>query len=316
MVYVLFILGFIIIIFGADLLVNGASSLGNKLKIPDLVIGLTIVAVGTSLPEVVINVFASVRKETGLAISNILGSNLLNLLFIVGVASLIRPMEIIKETTYRDIPISLFSVLLLGLLVNDLTLGYGSSNAMKLPEGVLFLVLLLVYIYITLKTTRPNVIETEAPSADKPALKSILLIIVGAFLLFLGGRWIINGTVEVSALLGITNSEVGLVIIATATSLPELSTSIVAAVRKKAAIAVGNAVGSSIFNVFLVLGISSIITALPFDMKNNTDLFALVMANIMLFVFVFTGKGRQIERWEGILMILAYLGYMTYRLSI
>jgi cation:H+ antiporter len=316
MTYTLFILGFVVIIFGADLLVNGASSLGFKLRIPQLVIGLTIVAIGTSLPEVVINVYASIRNETGLAISNILGSNLLNLLLVVGVASFIRPMLINRETTYRDIPISLFSVLLLGLLVNDFTLGFGAMNVMGGIEGLFFLVLLVLYIFLTMRTTRPDIVEADAPSADKPAMKSIILIVAGAFMLFIGGRWIINGTVEVSELLGITNSEVGLVIIATATSLPELSTSIMAAIRKKADIAVGNAVGSSIFNVFLVLGLSSMITPLPFDSKSNLDLFALVMANILLFMFVFTGKGRQIERWEGIIMVLAYLGYMTYRLMI
>jgi len=315
MTYALFILGFIVIIFGADILVNGASSLGNKLKIPDLVLGLTIVAIGTSLPEVVINVFASIRKETDLAISNILGSNLLNILFVIGIASFIRPLRINRETTFRDIPISLFSVLLLGFLVNDLNLGYGRENIMGFIEGTAFLVLLGIYIYLSVRTTPPDVVSAEAKSASNPALKSILLIGLGAFMLFIGGRWIINGTVAVSSLLGISNSEVGLVIIATATSLPELTTSIMAAIRKKAGIAVGNAVGSSIFNIFLVLGLSSMITPLPFDSKSNLDLLALVIANIMLFIFVFTGRGRQIARWEGFIMIAFYLGYMVYRLS-
>jgi len=263
----------------------------------------------------VINVFASIRKETDLAISNILGSNLLNILFVIGIASFIRPLRINRETTFRDIPISLFSVLLLGFLVNDLNLGYGRENIMGFIEGTAFLVLLGIYIYLSVRTTPPDVVSAEAKSASKPALKSILLIGLGAFMLFIGGRWIINGTVAVSSLLGISNSEVGLVIIATATSLPELTTSIMAAIRKKAGIAVGNAVGSSIFNIFLVLGLSSMITPLPFDSKSNLDLLALVIANIMLFIFVFTGRGRQIARWEGFIMIAFYLGYMVYRLS-
>lgn len=310
--YFLFILGFVILIYGADLLVNGASALGAKLGIPDMVIGLTIVALGTSLPEVVINVFASVRGDTSLAISNVLGSNLMNILVIVGIASVITPLGIPKSTTFRDIPVNFFSVILLALLVNDLTIGWGNTNQLNWIEGIIFLLLIVAYIIFSLKKSNIEQ-EPDTRSVHNPAGKSVLLLLAGIAMMVIGGRWIVNGTLMVSDLLGISSSEVGLVVVATATSLPELATSIVAAIKKNPGIAIGNAVGSCIFNIFLVLGLSSLITPLPFDMTNIYDLLMVLLASVLIFVFVFTGKGRQIERWEGILMLVIYFGYMVYR---
>jgi cation:H+ antiporter len=310
--YFLFILGFIILIYGADLLVNGASAIGAKLHIPDTVIGLTIVALGTSLPEVVINVFATARGDTSLAISNVLGSNLMNILVIVGIASVITPLGISKSTTFRDIPVNLFSVILLAFLVNDTFFGMGNRDQLGWIEGIVFLLAIIIYILVALKKTKIEQ-EPDPRSVDNPAMKSLLLLLAGIAMMVVGGRWIVNGTIMVSELLGFSSSEVGLVVVATATSLPELATSIVAAIRKNPGIAVGNAVGSCIFNVFLVLGLSSLITPLPFDQTSIYDLLMVILASVLIFVFVFTGKGRQIERWEGILMLLIYFAYMVYR---
>lgn len=304
-----------LLIYGADLLVNGASAIGAKMKIPDIVIGLTIVAMGTSLPEAVINVFASIEGDTSLAISNVLGSNMMNILLIVGTAAIIYPLQVTRATTFRDIPVNFAAILLMAVLVNDSFFGFGSADRLFWTEGVLFLVLILLYIYASLKKGEIDQ-SPDARSADKPAMKSIILLLAGIAMMVAGGRWIVNGTIAVSALLGITSSEVGLVVVATATSLPELATSVIAAIRKNPGIAIGNAVGSCIFNIFFVLGISSVITPLPFETASLSDLFMVLLASMLIFVFVFTGKGRKIERWEGVLMILIYFAYMIIRFKV
>ena len=314
MEYFLFILGFGLLIYGADLLVNGASAIGSKLNIPDTVIGLTIVALGTSLPEVVINVFASIRGDTSLAISNVLGSNMMNILLIVGTASIIYPLKITRSTTYRDIPVNFFAVILLALLINDAYFGFGEISRLGPIEGLFFLLLIIIYIVVSLRKSKIEN-EPDPRSIGTPVMKSLLLLLLGVAMMVIGGRWIVNGTIKVSELLGISSSEVGLVVVATATSLPELATSVIAAIKKNPGIAVGNAVGSCIFNIFLVLGLSSLITPLPFDLTSTYDMLMVLLASILIFIFVFTGRGRQIERWEGILMIAIYFGYMIYRLG-
>jgi cation:H+ antiporter len=314
MTYFLFIIGFVILILGADFLVKAASAIGARLKIPDIVIGLTIVSLGTSLPEVVINVFASAEGETELAVSNILGSNLMNILLVVGTASVIYPMVINRKTTIIDIPTSLFSVLILGLLANDSFFGWGSESVVSRIDGLVFILLIIAYIAYSFRSPVEDIPLQDEEVMQAPVVKSLPMLGAGLVMLFLGGRWIVNGTYAISDLLGISNSEVGLVVVATATSLPELATSIMAAIRKNPGIAVGNAIGSCIFNIFLVLGISSLITPLPFVFASNIDLAMVALANVMLFVFVFTGKGNQISRFEGLLMIVSYFAYMVFRL--
>lgn len=315
LVYILFIAGFVLIILGADFLVNGASSVGSRLKIPPMVIGLTVVAMGTSLPELVINVFAAAAGETDLAISNVLGSNIMNILLITGIAAIIFPINIQPGTTRRDIPISAFSVFMLALLANDIFFFSAGENVLSHTDGYIFIILFIGFLIFSFYYTKSDFEDIDAPSADKPALKSILLISAGLVMLFLGGRWIINGTVAVAGLLKLTNSEVGLVIVATATSLPELATSVVAAIRKKPSIAIGNAIGSCIFNIFLVLGVTATILPLPFHHESNQDLLIVALSNVLLLVFVFTGPGKKIQRLEGIVMVVLYVTYMVYRLS-
>ena len=314
MVYVLFILGFVLLILGANWLVNGASSIGTKLKIPQIVIGLTIVALGTSLPEMVINIFACYRGDTDLAISNVLGSNIMNILFIVGISAVIYPIRILPGTTWREIPFSMFAALLLGFLAKDIFLWNADANELSRYDGLILLVFFIGFLIYSFKFVHEETVVVEAPSKHTPALKSVILILTGLVLLFLGGKWIVDGALAVSDLLGIAQSETGLVIVASATSLPELVTSIVASLRKKADIAIGNAIGSCIFNIMLVLGISSVITPLPFYPAANLDLFMVILSSLLLFIFVFTLKGRKINRAEGVFMVVLYVAFLVYRM--
>jgi len=312
--YFLFILGFVVIIYGADWLVKGASSIGAKLNIPDVVIGLTVVALGTSMPELVINIFATVEGDTQLAISNVLGSNIMNILVIVGIAAMINPLDVNRDTTWKEIPFNLFAAILLWILAHDLLFPWGKTNTLSRVDGIIFLSFFVLFMIYSFKLSKNGTHDIPDQAKYTPAIKSVMLILVGFTLLFLGGRWIVNGTVEVAELLGIGNSEVGLVIIASATSLPELVTSIMAAMRKKAGIAIGNAIGSCIFNIFLVLGISALIRPLPFYSNSNYDVMMVVFATVLLFVFVFTGRGRKIVRSDGIMMVIIYIAFIYWRL--
>jgi len=313
--YLLFFLGFVILIIGADLLVRGASSLGTKFKIPHLIIGLTIVALGTSLPELVINIFASGQDNTELAISNVLGSNIMNILLIIGLAAIIFPIKVSNHTTFKDIPVSLFAVVLLGFLVSD-NLVFGKEfNYLSKPDGWILLVFFAGYMTYTYYYARNNPGDIQPGQKKASVLKSILFILSGIAGLFFGGEWIVNSSYTIGELLGLDQTAIGVTIVATATSIPELVTSIVAAIRKDTDIAIGNAVGSCIFNVLLVLGLSSVISPLPFLEVNMVALWIVILSGLLLFILVFTGRGRKISRVEGVIMVLAYIVFIVYSLT-
>jgi len=313
MVYILFIAGFVILIFGATYLVDGASALGAKLKIPPIVIGFTIVALGTSLPELVISVLASVNGQTDLAISNVIGSNTLNIFIILGVSALIYPITASNDTTWKTIPFSLLSALLLGICVNDIIIDNNSHNLLSRTDGLVCLLFFLVFIYYSIDVARKNRNNNvEANVKDYSTTTSVFFIVVGIIGLYLGGNWIVDGSLKVAKLFGMSESQVGLTIVAFSTSLPELATSAVAAAKKNTDVAIGNAVGSNVFNVFLVLGLSSLFNPLPFKPSMNADLGMVILSNILLFAFIFIGKGRRISRGEGILFIIIYLLYLVF----
>ena len=311
MEYILFILGFIILIGGATLLIDGAANIGRRLGIPEGITGLTIIAIGTSLPELIINVFASYNGNTDLAISNVLGSNILNILVIVGVTALLKPIPVSKHTYYRDIPISLFSAGLLFFLVQD---AWGFSEGEKVvdhTDGIIFLLMLAIFLYVYYRSSKND----KTGSVDKPlrpASLALTFILLGIAGLYFGGEWIVDGAVIVAGDLGMSEATIGLTIVAVATSLPELVTSVMAAVRKSPEMAIGNAVGSCIFNILLVLGLSSVISPLPFQPGSIFDLIVVLIATVSLVVFVYTGKGRQISRVEGGLMVGLYIVYLTW----
>ncbi len=312
-VYILFILGFIVLIAGAHFLIKGASSLGTMLGLSQLVIGTTIVALGTSLPELIINVFASVEGETGLALGNVIGSNITNTLLIVGAAALIYPIKVKKIVEQRDIWINLLAVLFLILLVSDNIFGR-SDNQINVTDGIIMLGLFLYYVYIAFFRSGSNVKGSgENETQSLPWYFALFFVAGGMGGLFFGGQWIVAGVQQLSRDLGTAQSVLGLTLVAGATSLPELVTSVLAALRKKTDIAIGNIIGSNILNIFLVLGVSAVIKPIDFDPALNIQLLILFLASLFLILVIRTGKiSRTVSRIEGAFLILLYICFLYY----
>ncbi len=307
---ILLIVGFVVLILGADWLVDGATSVGIRAKLSPLIIGLTIVAFGTSLPELIINIFSCARGSSGLAIGNIVGSNIMNILLILGVAAMIYPIDVSRISIRRDIPAGFIATLLLGLLAN-VTLG-GDPSTIYWTEGLILLAGAALYLYLTMKKNEKPSDEVEAVQIPMPWWKTILFLVLGILGLYLGGELVSTNAQKIAKAWGMSESMIGLTVVAMATSLPELITSIVAATKKNAGIAIGNVLGSNILNIFVVLGISALITPLQFDTQMNITLLLLFFAHALMLLFVFTGKGQKLSRFEGLLMLLAYAGFMTY----
>ena len=310
--YILFIIGFIVLIKGADLLVDGSASIASKHKIPTIVIGLTIVAFGTSSPEFIVNIFASAEGNTGIAIGNILGSNIANILLILGVSSIIYPLVTKKNTVWKEIPLSLLAVVLVGVLVNDAFFNGSTSSALTRIDGIVLLTFFIIFLYYTYCISKVRREITDIHIKQLGYFKSIIYILGGLIGLILGGKWIVDGAVKFAELFNVSQKLIGLSIVAVGTSLPELATSVVAAYKKHTDIAIGNVVGSNIFNIFWVMGFSSLIRPLPFSRDCIIDILMVIFSTIILFVIMFVGKKRTIEKWQGILMVLIYIGYIVF----
>ena len=319
MTYILFVLGFVVLIKGADLLVEGASSIGKRFRISDIVIGLTIVSFGTSLPELVVNLFASFNGSADLALGNIFGSNVANILLILGVSAVIFPLPITRNTYFSEIPFSLIATLLVGFLANATLFSNDlDSDQLFISRGdgvvlLFFFTLFLGYVYIVSKQKKSGY-EIEVV-VDQPLRRSVLLILVGMVGLYFGGTWVVDGAIHVAKEFGLSESLIGLTVVAIGTSLPELVTSIMAALRKNADIAVGNAIGSNIFNLLWILGLSAVIKPLGFQVINNTDILMIIIASTLLIMAVVIGKKPVISRWEGGYFILAYIAYMIFLIN-
>lgn len=311
--YILLVIGFTLLIEGANLLVEGASSVGRRLNVSDLVIGLTVVAFGTSLPELFVNIFASVRGDTDLAIGNVLGSNIANILLILGVSALISPLAVGKGTVWKEIPLSLLAALLLGIMANDHLIDGSSTSALTRIDGLVLLAFFAIFLYYSFGITkRIDGLDKHLPTKQYGLLKSSLLIAAGLAGLGVGANWIVGAAVQIASRIGVSQSLIGLTIVAVGTSLPELATSAVAAYRKNAEIAVGNIIGSNIFNIFFILGLSAVIKPLPFSPGSNIDIGVVILASLLLFVWMFTGKKRSLDRWEGMIFLILYGIYITF----
>jgi len=318
MPYILLISGFILLIKGADILVEGSGSIAKRLNVSDIAIGLTVVAFGTSTPELFVNIIASKNGNTDIAIGNIVGSNIANVFLILGVSSIICPLFVKKGTgiVFKGIPFSLLSVLVLGILANDKLLDSGYYSDISRSDGLIFLCFFTIFMYYAFSIAKrvDNFIDVPK-TTQKSIIKSILFIIAGMASLTWGGSLIVKYSLIISKQFGISEAVTGLTIIAIGTSLPELATSAVAAYKKNVELAVGNVVGSNIFNIFMVLGISSTINPLPFNTSNNFDIIVMIIANILLFSFMFTGEKRSLDRWEGIICVILYILYIGYLIN-
>lgn len=309
MVYLLFVLGFVFLIKGADLLVAGASAIGRKYRISEMVIGLTIVSFGTSLPELLVTTVASLNGQPELGLGNILGSNIANVLIILGIAAIIRPLPIPRDTYFIEIPFSILAALLLGFLANA-NIFYSGANTIGRQEGgimLYFFFLFMVYIFVIAKNKKT---EQEEPVVVQPMAKSILLIAIGITALYFGGGWVVDGATELARLFGISESVIGLTIVAVGTSLPELVTSAVAAYKNNTDMAVGNAIGSNIFNILWIIGFTSVLTPIPFSDHSNQDILMVLISTSALIMAVLVGKRPAISRWEGFIFLMIYSIYL------
>jgi cation:H+ antiporter len=311
--YILLIIGFVFLIKGADFLVKGASSMARRFNISDLAIGLTVVAFGTSAPELFVNIVAGVKGTTDIAIGNILGSNIANVFLILGISAVIYPLAVSKGTVWKEIPFSLLAAVVLAFLANDRIIDKQSHSVLLRSDGLILLSFFVIFLYYsTTIAFEIKGVDDHVPATVHGIMKSMGMVIVGLAGLVVGGEWIVNGAVHMALKLGVSQSTVGLTVVAVGTSLPELATSAVAAYRKNVDIAVGNIVGSNIFNIFFILGISAILHPLQFTSANNIDLGMVILASLMLFIFMFTGKKRSLDRWEGMVCICIYVGYIIF----
>lgn len=307
----LLIVGFALLIKGADYLVDGASSLAKRLGIADIVVGLTIVAFGTSTPELIVNIMASLKGNTDISIGNVVGSNIANILLILGISAFIYPLIVKRATAWKEIPLSILAAVAILIMANDVYVDGSSASVLSRIDGlVLFLFFLLFMSYIITLAKE----EHESAESHKvySLFKSIGMIFFGFSFLALGGHWVVNSAVAFARGLGVSEMLIGLTIVAVGTSLPELATSAMAAYKRNSDIAIGNIVGSNIFNIFWILGISAIVKPLPFSTLANFDLFFLLGISTLLFIFCFTQKRYQLDKMEGIVFILLYVGYVGY----
>jgi cation:H+ antiporter len=310
----LLIAGFVALIFGSNWLVDGASSIGVRAKLSPLIIGLTIVAFGTSLPEMVVNIFSCAKGSPGLAIGNIIGSNTMNILLILGVSALIWPIDVSRISIRRDIPAGFIATAAIALMANDFFMSKDVVVNVNWIEGIILLAMGIGYLLLTVLKKDPQE-ETEELQQAMPWGKTILALVAGILGLYVGGELVSNNAQTLAHNWGMSESTIGLTVVATATSLPELITSVVAATKKNSGIAIGNVLGSNIMNICMVLGISAIITPLPFESLMNQQLIILFVANFLMLLFVFTGKGRKISRWEGAILTLGYIGFVWFSLA-
>ncbi len=309
----LLLLGFVILIKGADFLVNGASSAAKKFNVSNLAIGLTVVAFGTSMPELIVSLLAAIDGKSDASFGNVIGSNNFNLLFILGIAGMIYPLVVQKNTVRYEVPISLMAAGVLFLLVNDSRiLGLDTNGLSRMDSGILllFFVGFMVYIYRTMKQTVQEDTDGAIKLYSMPV--SIGLILLGLSMLVGGGKLVVDNAITIAHHFGLSEKLIGLTILAAGTSLPELATSAVAAYRKNTDIAIGNVVGSNIFNIFFILGITGLIQPIPYNVAMNFDIYVLLVATLVLMIFMFTLTQRKLDRMEALILLACYLAYTIY----
>lgn len=319
------IIGLAILVLGAEGLVRGASSLAAKLRISPLVIGLTVVSFGTSAPELTVNLLSALQGSPDLAIANVIGSNIVNILLILGVCASIVPLSVKSSTVWKEIPLALLGVVLIGIMANDHLFDGLPFTSLTRTDGIALLALMVIFMYYIFgmaKSDREKKDDAKINAAlnkdeesrvkQYDALPSVGLTIIGLFGLVLGGRLLVSGAVDIATSLGLSEALIGLTIVAIGTSLPELATSVVAALHKQADIAIGNIVGSNIFNIFFVLGTTSVILPLPVSGALNFDIMVSIIATGLLFLFMFTSEKRKLVRWEGLVFVLLYVAYLIY----
>ncbi|HKK54560.1 MAG TPA: calcium/sodium antiporter [Patescibacteria group bacterium] len=316
---VLFILGFIFLVKGADFLVDGASSIAKKYGFSSIMIGLTIVAFGTSLPELLVSALSAIGGSPDIAVGNILGSNFSNTLLILGATAVVTPLVVKKNTINKEVPFSLLAILAVGFLMNDSLIDGLGPNVLTRIDGLILLLFFIVFVYytFTLKKERLKVlpkfkVSKEEDIKERKNYKSILLILLGIVGLYFGGEWIVSGAVEIATYFGLSEALIGLTIISIGTSLPELAASLIAAKKGEADMAVGAVVGSNIFNLLWVLGLSATIFPIAYNSTLNIDLILLIAITILLVPLIYAGRKNVLTKREGLILLGIYVFYLVF----
>jgi cation:H+ antiporter len=343
---IIFAIGFLLLIQGADFLVDGAISIAKRLKISNLVIGLTVVSIGTSLPELIVNVTSSMHGNNGIAVGNVIGSNIANILLIIGITSIFYPLPVKKSTSFREIPFSLLITALLLLLVNQQLFNTNAFVGLSRQNGIIFLTFQVVFMFYVIRLPKTQDIEVENESGNSHLksiihqvvdftntqkwfnkliyiyyqhswLKSTLFTSFGILFMYLGGRWTVFGAAGLARDIGVSEELIALTIIAIGTSLPELITSLVAAKKGSVDIAVGNVVGSLVFNILWVLGLSSVISPISLEGLGhlNVDIIVLLGCNLLFFIFAAFSSRYIISRLEGVIFFVLYIAYTIFLIN-
>ena len=303
------------ILLGANGLTDGSSSVAKRFGISDLVIGLTIVAFGTSAPELMVSLVSSIKGSAQLAIGNVVGSNIFNILMIVGLTAVVMPIKVQKNTITNEIPLVLLSSLALVACASDIVLDGGVGNVIGRGDGILLLLFFAIFMRYTFSIAKSSGEESGEQIKLMPIWKSLLFIVLGLAGLIFGGQLFVDGASGIARSLGVSESFIGLTLVAGGTSLPELATSVVAAVKKKPGIAIGNVIGSNLFNIFLVLGASATVTPLPLGNIGISDMLMLVVSSVLFWAAGWFFKDKTITRVEGAIMVALYVGYIWWLIS-
>ena len=312
MTILLLLVGLGLIVLGADWLVDGASAIARKAGVSEFVIGLTIVGFGTSCPELVVSLTGAIQGNADIAIGNIVGSNIFNILFILGVTSLILPVSMTMANRKRDIPITLaVSLLLVVCGMSRSLLGIGESDMLSRTEGIIFLLIFAAYLFYCFKFDSKEQTGQDCPR-KLMTVTAVLLVVAGLAGLIFGGDLFVKMATELARSIGVSDKFIAVTVLAGGTSLPELATSIVAASKHRDQLALGNILGSNVFNILLILGCSSVITPLSFAGMSPVDAAVLILSSALLLLWAFTGKKCRIDRWEGVVMLLVFAAYYYY----
>lgn len=311
-VILLLLIGLLLIVGGADKLVDGASAIARRFRISEFVIGMTIVGIGTSAPELVVSLIGAAEGNADIAIGNVVGSNTINTLFGLGITALIFPMAITRSNRRIDIPMHLaFTALVFGLGMTGSLLGFGPDRLCRADAAIL-LFFFALYIGFHLRNGRKNAEQVQSQEKLPSLTVSVLLILLGLAALVFGGRLFVDSATKLARLMGASDKFIAVTILAIGTSLPELATCIVAAAKKKGQLALGNILGSNIFNLLLILGVSGLITPLSFSGMDRVDAGVLLFAGVLLVTASWTGRNNKLDRFDGTLLLLSWAGYMSW----
>lgn len=321
MVYLLLLLGFLFLVKGAEYFVDGSSSIATSLKIPPLIIGLTIVAFGTSAPEAAVSITASIQGQNGIALGNIIGSNIFNLLCVVGMSAFIAPLSVKKSILIKEFPFLILASILLLVLSDDLLFQQTQNSILSNGDGLVFLMFFGIFMYYLLEiafnarnktlnseTSVTSYNETTNTSSTIPLPKAIILSVIGIIGIIIGGKLVVDCASSIALAFGVSEKMIGLTIVSIGTSLPEFVTSVVAASKGESDIALGNVIGSNIFNILFILGVSALISPMPVDPSLFLDIVIMIFVTIVAYVFAL--RKKDINKSEGIILIIAYVAYM------